>query len=204
MGFGSYFFTQSPYDAALTINGEDISYKRYETRLRFLANQTQEKSPPDPKALEQNTIQSLVQETIFAQEARRYGLETTDNELASYIQSIPAFQKEGRFDQTRYLQFIQANLRMSLEDFEEDRRRDILGIKFRQLMMSTVRIAPLEFNFNLQKKRASALPEDRQRLLNNPHEFRQELQQTQASAILQLWSENTNSRLKVKLHPRQP
>src|SRR5262245_40891306 len=98
MGFGSYFFTRSPYDAAIEVNGQKISYKRYQNRFRQYMQQRQnEKTPMDKQAtdqVKQQAVQDLVREAVFVKEAEKYRITVTDNELASYIQSAPAFQRD--------------------------------------------------------------------------------------------------------------
>src|SRR4051794_3366509 len=75
MGFGSYFFSQSPYDAAITVNGKKISYKQYQTRYRQYLQQLQEqKQTVDQDKLRQQVIQDLVRETVFLKEADKYGV----------------------------------------------------------------------------------------------------------------------------------
>ena len=95
--FGSGFLQLSPYDAAIVVNGDKISYKEYQSRLeQYRRNQQENKTPATDEninALKQKAVQDLVQETVLGQEADKYGMQVTDNEVASYIQSAPAFQK---------------------------------------------------------------------------------------------------------------
>src|ERR1051326_3679394 len=141
VSFGGYFFSRSPYDAALRVNGEKISYKQYqETYRQYERSQSRNKSgqPADPPFIAKRKVtDSLVQETLLSQEADKYGIVVTDNELASYIQSIPAFQRDKRFDQRTYAYIVVNMLGMSIPAFEEEQRRELKIQKWKYLVAST-------------------------------------------------------------------
>jgi peptidyl-prolyl cis-trans isomerase D len=65
------------------------------------------------KAVKFQVMQELVRESVFLAEADKYGITVTDNELAQYIQSIPAFQTQGKFDQRAYMQALVNVVHMS-------------------------------------------------------------------------------------------
>lgn len=203
MGFGSYFFTQSPYDAVMVVNGEKIPYKRYQNRFQQYIRQRKDDTPLDEekiKALRQQVLQDMVREAVFVQEADKYGIVVTDNELAAYIQSAPAFQKDGRFDQNAYLQVVYQVLRLTADEFEADRRRELKIQKLQALMASAIKISDLEFGWQYQKALATSPPEERKKLQENPASLREELRQEQVSQAFQEWLSQVNSRLKVRIH----
>lgn len=203
MGFGSYFFTLSPYDAAIEVNGTEISYKRYTTRYRLYLNQRRDDGAALNKEkieqIKQETLQDLVRETVFLQEADRYGIAVTDNELAAYIQGSPAFQKDGKFDQGAYVQVVTQMLGMPMDEFEADRRRELRIKKLQSLLASSVKITDPEFNWNAQKKMSSGNAEEKKQLSENPGSFREQLRQEQVSHAFQEWLGQINTQLKVKV-----
>lgn len=203
MGFGSYFFTQSPYDAAIVVNGEDISYQRYQNRFRqYVEQKRDEKTPLNQdrmKTLRQETLQDLVRETVFVQEADKYGVVVTDDELAAYIQRAPAFQRDGRFDPNAYLQVVTQIFHVSPDEFEADRRRELKIQKLQGLLASAVKIGPLEYNWSYQKKMSVATPEEKKAIAEKPAEFLEQLRQEQTSYVMQEWLGQVNGRLKVKV-----
>jgi peptidyl-prolyl cis-trans isomerase D len=202
MGFGSYFFTQSPYDAVMVVNGEKIPYNRYQNRLNQYIRQRESGDPLNEekmKALKQQVLQDMVRETVFVQEADKYGIAVTDNELAAYIQSAPAFQKDGRFDQSTYLHVIHQILRVPAEEFEKDRRRELKIQKLQSLMASAVKIGDLEFGWAYQKAMATLPPDGRKKIQENPAALREELRQEQAAQAFQEWLAQVNTRLKVRI-----
>jgi peptidyl-prolyl cis-trans isomerase D len=209
MGFGNYLFTKSPYDAAIVVNGRDISQKRYKARLQqFLMERRRREEAPlneeGTRQLEQAAAQDLVREEVFLHEAEKYGVEVTDNELAAYIQSAPFFQKDGQFDQRLYGHTVTQVLRMPIEEFEEERRRDLKIQKLQNLMASGVKIGDLEFQWRAQKRLAEASPSERKELLKDPEELRRHFRQEQASQTFQFWLNQVNKGLKVKMNLESP
>lgn len=205
MGFGSYFFSQSPYDAAITVNGEKISYKRYQTRHRQYLQQVQEQKitldQEKMKALQQQVVQDLVREVVFLKEADKYGVIVTDNELAAYIQGAKAFQKDGQFDQATYFQVVSQVLRTPPDEFEEDRRREIKIQKMQALMASTIKLSDLEYNWGMQKALATAASDkDRKAIMEKPEEFKEQLRQEQVTNSFQQWLTQVNGQLKVQVY----
>jgi peptidyl-prolyl cis-trans isomerase D len=202
MGFGSYFFTISPYDAALEVNGQDISYKRYTARYRLYLNQSREQGGTLNKErlaqIKQEAVTDLVRETVFLQEAEKYGIEVTDNELAAYIQSGPAFQKDGRFDQESYVRVVTQALGMPLDEFEADRRRELKIRKLQGLLSSAVKITDPELSWNAQKTMAAGPAERKKLLSEKPDEFREQLRQEQVNNAFQEWLGQINTQLKVR------
>ncbi|HOW27564.1 MAG TPA: SurA N-terminal domain-containing protein [Elusimicrobiota bacterium] len=204
MGFGSYFFSTSPYDAALTVNGKKISYKTYQTRFhQYLSQQRDENvilTEERTKQIKQQAIQDLVREEVFIQQAERYGLAVTDNELAAYIQNSAAFRRDNKFDQRAYFQVIHQVLRTTPEEFEKERRRDILIQKLQTLLASTIKVTDVELSWQQQKIAAlSKDPEERKMAMEKPNELRNKMRQEQINHVFQEWLTQLNNQLKVQV-----
>jgi peptidyl-prolyl cis-trans isomerase D len=56
----------------------------------------------DEKQLRQQTLEKLIQEEIIAQSAEAKNLAIGDDDVRGFIQSLPYFQTEGRFDKEKY------------------------------------------------------------------------------------------------------
>ena len=100
-------------DAVVTVNGEPISFERYQRRyqdyLEALSAQSRERLSPalaEQLGLPQQLLNSLVQEALVVQRARAEGLEVSDEELSAQIQAARAFQEGGRFSMRRYQEFL--------------------------------------------------------------------------------------------------
>jgi peptidyl-prolyl cis-trans isomerase D len=84
----------------------------------------------DPK---NRALTNLINQKLMAQEARKLGLEVTEEEVQNAIMRYPAFQIRGRFDVGRYRALLGQN-RMKPEDFEESMAQELLQQKLRQLI----------------------------------------------------------------------
>ncbi|MBK8575519.1 MAG: SurA N-terminal domain-containing protein [Elusimicrobia bacterium] len=202
-GFGSYFLTQSPFDAAIQVNGRKIPYKQFESLYQRVIEEQRQRSPdpltdPQREYIKRQVVQSLVQEEVFLMEAEKLGIHATDAELAQVIQSIPVFQREGRFDVRTY-QEILGRLRLRVEDFEAEQRRQLKVQKAQFVMASGVKLSSLEIPAKVQAALAQAKEEDRKKMLENMDGFRENLRRQEVQACLQEWYGDINTRLKVKV-----
>ena len=156
------------------------------------------------KSLQTSTLQELVQETALMQEAKRYGLQATDAEVAATLQGAPAFQRDGRFDYLwsgdylygggNYLNYVAQVLHVSPAAFEEEQRKNVLRQKLLMLISSTVKVSEDE-----ALRYLSRLPEkERQELGKDPQKLRSTISQEQGNAVVQAWLQQINSKLKVE------
>jgi peptidyl-prolyl cis-trans isomerase D len=83
--------------------------------------------------LKNRALDSLITQKLVSQEAKKIGLDVTDQEIQDKIISNPAFQFRGRFDESRYRSVLQ-NYRMTPEDFESITGREILQDKVVQFL----------------------------------------------------------------------
>jgi len=204
VGFGSYVFTKSPQDAAITVNGEKIPYKRYQKLYtQYLNNRKEKDQKLDAakiKEIKQSVIQDIVREEVFFQESKKYGITIPDAELSAYIQQLPAFQKDGRFDPATYIRVLHYVFRTTPEEFEKDRRRELAIQMLQRLLSSTVKLTANEIN--QERSRILAFtkdPEERKKIMENPEAFLKELQNIQSNSVLNEWLTQVNNRLKVRV-----
>ncbi len=85
-------------------------------------------------------LDQLINEALLVQQAESLGFRVTDDELASAIRNIPAFQRAGVFD-ARLYQNVLGRYRMSPEEFEMAQRRAMLSDKVRTLVTDTVQVS---------------------------------------------------------------
>ncbi|MGD8368337.1 MAG: SurA N-terminal domain-containing protein [Desulfobacterales bacterium] len=85
-------------------------------------------------------LDQLINETLLVQEAETLGFRVTDDELASAIRNIPAFQRAGVFDNRLY-QNVLGRYRMSPEEFETSQRSAMLAEKVRTFVTGTVQVS---------------------------------------------------------------
>jgi peptidyl-prolyl cis-trans isomerase D len=96
--------------------------------------------------VEDQVINSLINEYAIANEAERLGLAVTPEEISDRVTALPVFQEEGtgRFiGVTRYQQVLAANNLMAAE-FEDGIRRQVLREKLSGLLIDGIEPQPSE------------------------------------------------------------
>jgi len=95
--------------------------------------------------LEITVMNNLINETLLRNEANNLGIPASDAEVAASIQSIQAFQTDGKFDQQRYVQLLSRN-RLTPQIFEDSVRNDITLKKMEELIRQSVAVSDTEIN----------------------------------------------------------
>jgi len=209
VGFGLYMvFGSAGGGIVLEVNAEKIPYSRYTTLYNRIVDSRrdsgQELTPEILNQLKNEVIQSLVRESVFVQEAKRYGIHVSDNELAQSLAQIPAFQKDGKFDIQTYAQSLRFALRMTPEEFEETQRRQIMVARLQAFVRGRIIIAnkELEQDYLLSRKLPSgSLPS---KILKDFEEdkagFKTKLLEEKGAHVLNRWYQQLGTNLQVKNH----
>ena len=136
--------------APATVNGEDIPAGRLQRMQRnyleyYRRAYRQDITPEmaERMGLTQQVISDLVQEALIIQQAKREGITVSDEELRLRIQSIPAFQEDGRFSRDRYLALLKQQ-RIEPGEFETEVRRDLLRQKMEGLIKDGIKVTDAE------------------------------------------------------------
>jgi peptidyl-prolyl cis-trans isomerase D len=85
--------------------------------------------------LKNRALESIIRQKLISQEAKRIGLDVTEQEIQKKIMSYPGFQFQGQFDERRYMALLQNN-RMKPEDFEAAVAQELLQEKVAQFLMT--------------------------------------------------------------------
>lgn len=200
IGFGGYFFGgRTITDAIAEVNGKKIPYRKYTLLFNRIMENLRDKNIEITDEVLQQTrrevIQDLIQEEVFVQEAKKYGIVVTDNEVAMDIRNFPAFQRDGKFDQRIYFQVLALRLKMTPEEFEESRRNQIAIAKLRNLVTSGIKISDVELQLEYARRHDGKLTG----FEKEKDKFHQELLQEKMSAFMQDWYRSINSTLKVRV-----
>jgi len=75
--------------------------------------------------LQKQVLQSLIYQALLKNFANEYGIVVSDKEVQNTILSIPAFQKDGKFDKATYTAILQS-MRVKPKTFEENIKNEIL------------------------------------------------------------------------------
>jgi peptidyl-prolyl cis-trans isomerase D len=192
---GAQGFATTSFSPVLIVNGQKIPYKRYETLLTRRLQQEEGASTPEAaKAAKAAVLRDLVQEAAFLQEADRYGIVVTDEEVASVLQNMESFQRDGRFDQGLYIGYVTQGMRTTPSAFEEEIRRNVRRQKLLMLLSSAVLVSDGEARDSLR-----FFPDkDRKKLSSDLQALRTAVVRRQGEAAVQEWWKDTSTRLKVE------
>lgn len=100
--------------------------------------------------LQQQALESLINQELVSQAAEKAGVLATDAEVQNVITTeYPVFMREGRFSRDNYFQLLQAN-NMNPSGFEDRIRKDKRSQRARRLMQ----IVSMPLNLEVEKLRA--------------------------------------------------
>ena len=123
--FFGYSFTTQETSKVATVNGENITTQEYQKAYYEIKNNLREQYKEawnealvKSLNLEERTLDSLIQQMIISQEAKKLGLEVTENEIQDTISQYQAFQSGGTFDNAKYNAML-ANNSTTAEVFEK-------------------------------------------------------------------------------------
>ncbi len=198
LGFGGYIRYGSMVDTVAIVNGKKISLSRYNRLLNQAIenyrDQANDISDEVIKSLKQQVLRDLIQEEVFWQEAQKYGIVVTDQEVFYDIMRIPAFQKNGQFDRETYYRTLFLRLKTTPKEFELSRKKRIAMFKLREFILSGIKISEPELQMAYKEKKGSLKDFDKEK-----ENFYTELLQEKQVAVLEEWYKQINNSVKIKL-----
>lgn len=164
--FGYSFHSKEGAKVAV-VNGELITGMEYRKAYGEMLSALQRQygnmwsdSLIDVFDLKNRALQELIDDKLISQEARRIGLDVTEEEIRNEIMSYPAFQFQGRFDERLYYSVLNQN-RMQPEDFEATIAQVLLKDKVSQFMTAFLPVTDEEvreyYTFTNQQVKISFL-----------------------------------------------
>lgn len=142
-------------DYAGTLFGKKVPLEDYSrafdsvTRQALMqyGDQYREQVPPDE--MENRAWERLT----FLQEAKRKGVQVSDNEVVEEIAAYPFFQdKEGRFDQAGYQNVLQYSMGTTPRAFEEETRQNLMIGKLVRGITSEIPVTEQEIEEAFQRR----------------------------------------------------
>ena len=144
---------------AATVNGKSIERKTLDNSFRDLWRRYQEQAQgqfnPDEarsRQIKQEALNGLVDRQLLLGQAALLGLTVGEDELRQRIASLPAFQRDGRFDQESYRRALSFN-RLTPVQFETAFEEDILLEKVRVVVGDGAKVLPDEVDILLRQQR---------------------------------------------------
>lgn len=117
-----------------TVDGHDITRIDLSNQFERVLRNTQERPEGEQEArLRRQVLDSMIAEYVLVSTARDDGMRIPAGEVNATIRQVEAFQVEGKFDQQRYVQVLNAN-RIDPDTFWAQQRRDLL----RQQLLAAV------------------------------------------------------------------
>jgi peptidyl-prolyl cis-trans isomerase D len=163
----------SDRNTAATVNGVDIPLMQYEQSSRdqlqqFRANAGKNTDLSKFEAkIKENVLNQLIQHELLFQTAAHLKMTISNDVLSRYIQTIPAFQDQGKFSSARYEQLLKAQ-GMSPAHFEQELRRDLLLAQMETGVSDSAVITPQEkqrfHQWEKQQRLISYIPISTQKL----------------------------------------
>ncbi len=139
-----------------SINGDPVTLAQWqaalnESRLSYRQRFGVDPQDRDIKSVEQQAWRSVVNERMFAQEARKAGLRASDGEVLNAMRksppgvlvASPEFQTDGRFDPSKYQQAL-ANPGNNWVPFEEMLRGQLPVRKLQERLLASIKLTQPE------------------------------------------------------------
>ncbi len=149
-------------DTIAWVGKERISVNLFYSNLRQrLEAMKREFKQLDSKLIQQlgvpqQVLEQLIQQTLLLQIARDLGLRASNEEMREKIKNYPVFQREGKFiGFEEYKRILEWN-RISLTEFEESLRQEIILGKVVQLVTAGIPVTQEEIWENYKKENESA------------------------------------------------
>lgn len=135
---------------AATVNGEPIpqlefqqAYSQQREALRQIYGDQWKEDLAVTLGIRQQVLDSLITARLLVQEAKRFGLTVSREELAAAITQDPQFAQDGKFSPERYRRLLDAN-RLTPERYEETIRRNRLRQKLAALIQASAKVSETE------------------------------------------------------------
>jgi peptidyl-prolyl cis-trans isomerase D len=155
-------------DAVATVGGQNISI--VDVRQQF-AEQTRGQNVPAvlQGLYMRQVLDQMVFERLMELEAQRLGIQVTPEEITQRIKELlpTAFSGGNWVGAERYAQEVQMRAGMSVPQFEDFVRKDVLANKFRELVTDGINVTPQEvearyryLNEKVQLEYAAIKPSD--------------------------------------------
>ena len=149
-GRGSMNSATTERSIAAWIGAEEVPYtefvRAYDSRLEFYRRFYPGIPATDLERrfrVKKGALDAAIGRRLLLDEARRMGLDVSDEEIARKVRETPAFQQDGVFDTKKYRELLAAS-GIKTTAYEEDVRGELLAGKVRTVVQEPVRIADEE------------------------------------------------------------
>jgi peptidyl-prolyl cis-trans isomerase D len=148
-------------DVVASVDGREITVDRfrrvYSQQMQAYRNQfggNMDERLLKQLGIDQRILQGLIEEEAALAEAEKLGIKASDQEVVARIQSLPAFQENGRFiGETRYRQILNVqNPPLRPDEFEEQVRRGIVMEKLQGVLTDWITVGDQEVESEFKRR----------------------------------------------------
>jgi peptidyl-prolyl cis-trans isomerase D len=104
----------------------------------------------------EQVLQGIISRRMIQAEAGKLGLAVSDKELQDAIRSYPAFQRDGNFIGSEEYERLLAYNHMTVKDFEEGLKKDLLSDKLKELVTAGLTLDPDTLRSDYRKENDKA------------------------------------------------
>src|SRR5687767_9935535 len=148
-------------DVVASVDGREITVDRfrrvYLQQMQAYRNQfggNMDERLLKQLGIDQRILQGLIEEEAALAEAEKLGIRASDQEVVARIQSLPAFQENGRFvGEARYRQVLQIqNPPLRPDEFEDQVRRGIVMEKLQGVLTDWITVSDQEVEAEFKRR----------------------------------------------------
>jgi peptidyl-prolyl cis-trans isomerase D len=203
VGLGSYFFTNTA-DVVAKVNGTKIRYESFNAaflqRMNNYRNMYNIEINEEMAAnLKKMLLNEMISKVLLLQEAKRMKIKVSNKELSEFIQKLPYFQKDGRFDKQLYMNTLKMQARTTPAVFEKDVRDSMIIQQIQEKITSGVAVTDKEVADEVAKrlkdKKPAPKPED---LLKERETIKQSLLQQKKAQVFEEWYKKLQAAAKIE------
>ncbi|MDY7032753.1 MAG: SurA N-terminal domain-containing protein [Thermodesulfobacteriota bacterium] len=130
-------------DYVITVSEYRQTYESLLKRYRDIYKDAFSENLISKLGLKEMALEGLIERALLLQEAEALQLDVTEHELRESIMNYPAFQKDGTFDNSRYMWLLRQH-RMAPEEFEESQKRGLMIRKVENVIRDSAKVSDKE------------------------------------------------------------
>lgn len=201
VGLGGYLFTSRDTQTAVaSVGRQKIPYSAFSARVNQYADAVRSKGGDVTdemlKEIKQGMLRDMIVDELLTQKAEEMGIVVTDLELARDIQNTPGFQRGGQFSQDVYYGALRQVFHESPEQYEAERRKQIMAAKFKALVFQSAKLTPEELKAayaKANKGKAVNFEKDKEK-------FAQQAQQQRAIELINYYLKQLTTQVEIRTY----
>jgi peptidyl-prolyl cis-trans isomerase D len=159
MGFGDMPVAGVVADDVAEVGDETISAREFEVAYRNYLSQMQQQMTPEilrAFRFDRQILDFLITSKVVAAEAKRLGLDVAPTELERVILANPVFLENGKFIGVERYRTLLQNNNLTVEEFENGIRTQLLNNKLRDFVSAGVTMADSEVEQEYRRRNEKA------------------------------------------------